>query len=1669
MKTALRKALRGFFKLSRTERNQGIKGACQFFTLTFLTDKMIKKERSVCQQTRALLHKNFLRKWRMKKESVLEWALVLLPGLALCLFAEIFRAAHFLEQPPQVLGRVDEFNDSDLLLVAYTPVTNVTQSIMDKVAAVPFMKGRTILGIPNEDAMDRVRPRNDSEMVGIVFNDTFSYRLKFSWGHRVPILREHFEYSDHCWAFRDEAFCLLSIYWQRGFVAFQTAINAAIIEVTANHSVMEELISAVGINMRTPPFISKGETANEWFIFICIMYFSPFVYVASLNITKERKKFKKLMTGMGLQQSAFWLSWALVYAAFILVASMFMTLVIKLFQMIILTGFMVVVTLFTLYGLSLLALAFLLCVLIRRPILTGMVGCLFTVFWGCLGFTTLYRQLPSSLGWALCLFSPFAFTAGVAQISHQEYHVSGVVFPDPSGESHAMIVIFFLLAFDTLLYLTLALYFEHILPDENGQRHSPLFFLKSSFWSQHKNPRREVFGGETNSELSCDDSFEPVSPEFHGKEAIRIRNLKKEYEGKPEKVEALQGICLDIYEGQLTAILGHSGAGKSSLLSILGGWSVCTEGSATIYNTQLSEIMNMEEIRNCTGFCPQFNIYFDFLTVRENLRLFAKIKGIPPKEVEQEVKGVMLELDMHNIQDVIAGDLSGGQKRKLTFGIAILGDPQVLLLDEPTVGLDPFSRHLVWNFLKERKTNHTILFSTQFMDEADILADRKVFLSNGKLRCAGSSSFLKRKWGIGYHLSLHRKERCNTERITSLITQHISDAKLTAESEEKLVYTLPLERTDKFPDLCRDLENSSDQGIMNFGVSMTTLSEVFLNLKGRSAIDESDPGVGGPAGIDVTPDPGVESEVQQALRSLPEVKKATSSAALWRRQVCAVARLRFLKLRNERKIFLSLLVVFGIALIPTVCEKIVYSVFFHDHRWEFSPGMYFLSLKQLPQAPLTNLLIINNTGSNIEDVVQSLKRQNLVLEVDDARNRNGSDDPSYNGAIIVSGGHKDYRFSVACNTKRMNCFPVLIGIISNALLGIFNVTELIRTERSTFPPDYPRWAIGLMDFLLLFIVNCLSPFIGMSSVSDYKQKARAQLRISGLCPSAYWCGQALVDIPFYFGILVSIHLMYYIFFEFTIVLEFMFALVVCVAGCAACLVLLTYVISLLFPTGRKNNGFWSLSFFLISLFMLIILGLTHSGSIVIICILLIPSCTSIFFLSYVIELSSMYHRRSESQDSQESAIGEIFLLAVFIPYLQIIIFLFIIRCLEMKYGKETMRKDPFFRISPRRRKYRPNPEEPEEEDEDVQTERVKTANALAASSLDEPVVMASCLHKEYKQKKKRCFSARKTKTAIRNVSFCINKGEVLGLLGHNGAGKSTSIKMITGDAKPTAGVVVFSGSGTPQMQQEGDGFGRLGYCPQEDALWPEITVREHLDLYAAVKGLAKEEAALSISRLADALKLQDQMALPTKALPEGAKRKLSFALSVLGSPAVLLLDEPTTGMDPEGQLQMWQAIQAIVKSTARGALLTTHSMAEAEAVCDRVAIMVSGRLRCIGSVQHLKSKFGKDYLLEVKVKVLTQVEPLHMEILKLFPQAARQERYSFMMAYKLPIEDVHPLSQTFSKLEAVKQTFDLEEYSLSQATLEQVFLELSKEQELGNLDDDVDSTVRWKLLPQEES
>ncbi|XP_055983410.1 ATP-binding cassette sub-family A member 9 [Sorex fumeus] len=1624
---------------------------------------MCKRHIHVGQQTWALLCKNFLKKWRMKRETFLEWFFsFLLVLFAYLFFSNLHQVNDFPQLPAKDLGRVDNFNDSNYV-IAFTPESQTTQEIMNKVASAPFMKGRTIMGWPDEKSMDELDLNYSTDAVRVIFNDTFSYHLKFSWGGRIPEVKEHRDHSAHCQAMDEKLVCEASMFWVKGFVAFQAAINAAIIEITTNHSVMEELMSVTGINMKMSPFVAQAGLETDVFIFLCIISFSAFIYYVSVNVTQERQYMKSLMTMMGLQESAFWFSWGLMYAGFICIMATLMALVVKSAHVVVLTGFVVVFILFLLYGLSLITLAFLMSVLVKKPFLTGLVVFLLTVFWGTLGFTALYRHLPAFWEWTLCLLSPFAFTSGMAQLIHLDYDVNSNEHLDPSSNPYLIIATLFMLIFDSLLYLVLALYFDKILPTEYGRQQSPWFFLKSSFWFQHQRVDHMVLENETDSDSASNDSFEPVSPEFHGKEAIRIKNLKKEYEkGKHEKVEALKGLILDIYEGQITALLGHSGAGKTTLLNTLSGLSVPTSGSVTIYNNKLSEKSDLAAVSKLTGVCPQSNVQFGFLTVRENLRLFAKIKGIQPHEVEQEVQQVLRDLEMENIQDILAQNLSGGQKRKLTFGIAILGDPQVLLLDEPTAGSDPLSRHRVWNLLKERKANRVILFSTQFMDEADILADRKVFISNGKLKCAGSSLFLKKKWGIGYHLSLHLNEMCDPDNITSLVKQHIPEAKLTEQSEEKLVYILPLERTNKFPDLYRDLDRCSNQGIENYGVSMTTLNEVFLKLEGKSAIDESDIGNWRQLQSDRTKDTGSLVELEQVLSSFNDSKKAITGMSLWKQQLCAIAKVRFLKLKNEKKTLLTMLLLFGISFCPQLLEHLFYEIYRKSYSWELSPKMYFLALGQPPQAPLTHLLVINKTESNIDNFIHSLRRQNIALEVDAFGTRSGPNESSYNGAITVSGGEKGLRFSIACNTKRLNCFPVLMDVISNGILGIFNSSEHIQTDRSTYFEEHMSYENGYLSnvFFWIPVAACFTPYIAMSSISDYKSKAHSQLWISGLYPSAYWFGQALIDIPLYFSILLLMQIMDYVFSpdEIIFIIQNLLIQILCSIGYVSSLIFLTYVISFIFRNGRKNSGMWSFFFLIVTIFSIVAIDINEFRFIgLVLCTILIPPFTLIGSLFIYSEISP------DSLDYLGDSEDEIVFLALLIPYLHFFIFLFVLRCLEMNFRKKSMRKDPVFRISPRGNDVFPNPDELEGEDEDVQTERARTANAVIVPDLDEkPVIIASCLRKEYAGKKKTCLAKRKKKVAIRNVSFCVKKGEVVGLLGHNGAGKSTTIKMITGATKPTAGQVILKGSSGETPLEF------LGYCPQENVLWPNLTVKEHLEVFAAVKGLSKGDAAVTIPRLVDALKLQDQLKLPVKSLSEGIKRKLCFTLSILGSPSVVLLDEPSTGMDPEGQLQMWQAIRATFRNTNRGALLTTQYMAEAEAVCDRVAVMVSGRLRCIGSIQHLKSKFGKDYLLEMKVRTPEQGGTLHAEILRLFPQAARQERYSSLVVYKIPIEDVQPLSQAFFKLEIVKQSFNLEEYSLSQSTLEQVFLELSKEQELDDFDEELHPSVRWKLLPQEE-
>ncbi|NXQ10865.1 ABCA5 protein, partial [Peucedramus taeniatus] len=727
---------------------------------------------------------------------------------------------------------------------------------------------------------------------------------------------------------------------------------------------------------------------------------------------------------------------------------------------------------------------------------------------------------------------------------------------------------------------------------------------------------------------------------------------------------------------------------------------------------------------------------------------------------------------------------------------------------------------------------------------------------------------------------------------------------------------------------------------------------------------------------------------------------------------------------------------------------------------KLSPDLYLLKPGENYHKYRSRLLLQNSTESDISDIVHSLGSMNILWEM-----FNDSDYVSvapHSAALNVFAlqPRQNYVFNIIFNSTMVHSLPVLMNIVSNLLLRSLNVTESIQIWSNPLIQDLPdtifRLEIYFEAVLLGIIITGMPPYFAMDNAENHKIKAYTQLKIAGLYPSAYWTGQAVVDLPLFFFILI---LMIGSLFAFHYGVYFyvgkFLAVIFCLIGYVPSVVLFTYVVSFTFKKVQNTKEFWSFIFSVTALLCTVVTEVSFFLDHYLVTTILhyvfsifIPIYPLIGCLICFIKVS--WKGKSESGGFHDP--WDRLLVAVLAPYLQCVVWLFLLRCFELKNGGRTVREDPFFRKCFTKAKPWKFPDVPHEEneDEDVKAERLRVKEILSSPRSEEmPAILVSSLHKEFDERKEFLLGRKIKKVATKHVSLCVKKGEILGLLGPNGAGKSTLINMLVGEIEPTSGQVLM-GDDSLGLSSEEDSVKFVGYCPQTNPLWPDITLQEHFEIYGAIKGMSQSDVKEVIKRIASVLDLKDHLQKTTKKLGMGLKRKLCFALSMLGNPRVTLLDEPSTGMDPKAKQHMWRAIRAAFKNKERAAILTTHYMEEADAVCDRVAILVSGQLRCIGTVQHLKSKFGRGYFLEMKLREsadVQQVEYLQSQILHIFPNANRQESFASILAYKIPKEDVQSLSHSFSKLEEVKHTFNIEDYSFSQATLEQVFVELAKEQE----------------------
>jgi len=224
--------------------------------------------------------------------------------------------------------------------------------------------------------------------------------------------------------------------------------------------------------------------------------------------------------------------------------------------------------------------------------------------------------------------------------------------------------------------------------------------------------------------------------------AIVIDNLTKKF----EDVTAVDELSLEVKKGELFGLLGPNGAGKTTTINVLCGVLEPTSGSVSVGGYDVRK--DPEKIKELIGVCPQDTAVFSYLTGRENVELFGNLHTMSKEKLKRNTDELLGKMSLLEDAKRRVGKYSGGMRRRINLIMALVHDPEIAFLDEPTVGMDPQSRRAVWEFIKElKKQNKTVILTTHYMEEAEELCDRVGIIDHGKLIALGSPEQLKKKFG----------------------------------------------------------------------------------------------------------------------------------------------------------------------------------------------------------------------------------------------------------------------------------------------------------------------------------------------------------------------------------------------------------------------------------------------------------------------------------------------------------------------------------------------------------------------------------------------------------------------------------------------------------------------------------------------------------------------------------------------------------------------------------------------------------------------------------------------------------------------------------------------------------------------------------------------------------
>ncbi|MCZ7355641.1 MAG: ABC transporter ATP-binding protein [Candidatus Methanoperedens sp.] len=303
---------------------------------------------------------------------------------------------------------------------------------------------------------------------------------------------------------------------------------------------------------------------------------------------------------------------------------------------------------------------------------------------------------------------------------------------------------------------------------------------------------------------------------------IEIRGLSKSY----GNFSALNNVSLSIEKGTIFGLLGPNGAGKSTLIKVLSCQSRPTSGRA--YISGLDVVNDKKEVLSIIGVVPQEHSFYDELTVNENLEYFGSLYGIPVIEIKKRGHRILEMLQLGDKSASFAGTLSGGMKTRLNIACALVHKPDVLILDEPSVGLDPVSRKALWNTIRSVNSEGTsVLITTHYMEEADLLCDWIMIMNRGKIVVEGTSEELKKMLGarviqITSAPGDYRSIKSKVELLEAVSSCSIGEKGLKLSLKEDLPLQAIFEIFESMGEKIKDVESSRP-----------SLEDVFIHAAGE--------------------------------------------------------------------------------------------------------------------------------------------------------------------------------------------------------------------------------------------------------------------------------------------------------------------------------------------------------------------------------------------------------------------------------------------------------------------------------------------------------------------------------------------------------------------------------------------------------------------------------------------------------------------------------------------------------------------------------------------------------------------------------------------------------------------------------------------------------------------